>query len=304
MTEAQNNRTGKTDDQQKVSLTVGSLDRELRLGFKKWLPRFQAAIDEAPGATDTWESLSERCNEQDLEWAFYWAVDVMDTETYLPEILEEFGQKSRELLRNMQILRPLLKEVLLIKGAGIPVWHHYFGFLGLSEKEAIRFLSFQAYFDWFAAKLTLCVGKGKGSGLVSRSTKERSDLPVRKAKKRRRHSKTTGVLPAELPYLYVRDSTGRPHYEEVYLLLELAADAYGLDEFLSRDALDQRYKRLRHDHPHKVKEIIDDISEMWRKRIEDNERIDLIPFLIAREKARAKPIIDYVKALRSKDGMS
>jgi hypothetical protein len=321
MAEAQNNRTGPIDDQQKVSWTVESLDRGLRLGFKNWVRRFQTAINNAPGAVQAWKVLSEECNEQDLEWAFYWAVVRVETDMYAPEVFREFHRKSHKLLRDMLRLRPTLKEVMACKVGGVPVWYQYFGFLGLSEKEAVRFWVFQAYFDLFVAKLFLSVGKGKGSespGLVSRSPRGRLAMKVGSGKTPGGLPKPlappiellnfnakdcTIALPAELLQLYIKGETGRPHHEEVSVLLQLAADAYGLDEVGSGDAIEKRYKRFCRDHPGKVKEIMDDISEMWRKRIDDNERVDLIPFLVAREQARAKPIIDYIKALRSRHGM-
>lgn len=319
MTEAPKNRTGSTDDQQKVSLTVGSLDRDLRLGFKNWLPRFQAAVDDAPRTADAWEALSEKCNEQDLEWAFYWAVVRIKMELYAPEAFKDFQRKSHKLLRGILRLRPTLKEVMACKFDGTPVWTQYFAFLGLSRREAVRFWIFQAYFDLFAEKLALSVGEEKASessGSVSAYTGEKLGLSVRIVKKSGSKSKPPVeppsellhfntedcrfAVPGELLYLYIIDCTRRPHYRQVSVLLELAAKAYDLYAVFTQDAVEQRHKRFSRDHPQKVKEIKDDISEMWKKRIEDNERVDLIPFLFAREKVRTQPIIDYVKALRSK----
>src|ERR1035437_2115854 len=117
MAEVQNNRTSSAEDQQKMSVTVEGLDRDLRLGFIKWLPRFQTRIENAPGAAQAWDTLLEGCNEQDLEWAFYWAVDVIDTGTYLPKSLKKFHRKSADLLRGMRTLRPVLKDVMDAKAA-------------------------------------------------------------------------------------------------------------------------------------------------------------------------------------------
>ena len=279
MAEGQNKRTRSAEDQQKVSVTVESLDRDLRLGFIKWLPRFQTRIENSPGAAQAWDTLLEGCNEQDLEWAFYWAVDVIDTGTYVPN-LKEFNGKSADLLRRMRTLRPLLKDVMDAKVAGVPFWYAYFGLLGFSRKDAFRFRKFWADFTWFEEKLALCTGTTKGP---------------------RKRPKLRLALPGELLHCYVREGTGRPHHEEVSVLLEIAAKAYGLDvRIFSQGAIEKRYKRFCRDHPQKVKELNDDIRELWRKRIEDNDRVDLIPFLVARERAREKPVIEFVKGLYEK----
>jgi hypothetical protein len=49
MAKVQHDRTGSTEDHQKMSLTVENLDRSLRSGFKNWLPRFQMPVDNAVG---------------------------------------------------------------------------------------------------------------------------------------------------------------------------------------------------------------------------------------------------------------
>ena len=279
MAEVQNNRTRSAEDQQKMSVTVEGLDRDLRLGFIKWLPRFQTRIENAPGAAQAWDTLLEGCNEQDLEWAFYWAVDVIDTGTYVPN-LKEFNRKSADLLRRMRTLRPLLTDVMDAKVVGVSFWYVYFGLLGLSRKDAFRFARFWADFTWFEEKLALCTGTTKGP-------RKRPNPPL--------------ALPGKLLHLYIKECTARPHHEEASVLLAIAAGAYGLDvKVFSKDAIEQRYKRFCRDHPQKVKELNDDIRELWRKRIEDNERPDLISFLVAREQAREKPVIEFVKGLYEK----
>jgi hypothetical protein len=308
MTEERNDRTRPTEPQQNLSLTVRGLDRDLLLGFKKWQPRFQMAIDNAVGAAQAWDTLVEGCNEQDLWWAFYWAVVVMDTGSYFPEILKEFHQKSHELLHSIRNLQPILKEVMDIKISGAPVWYEYFGFLGLSEKEAFRFWRFSADLDWFARKLALSVGEGKKSkisGSVSPSPKEKLDLSKGKRKKPKSHSKPLLALPGELLHLYIKECSGKPHHKELSSLLELASEAYGLDvdKAFTQGAIETAYKRFCRYHSQKVNEIDEDIRELWRSRIEDNKRLDLIPFLIAREQARQERLIDYVKGLYSKPKM-
>jgi hypothetical protein len=279
MAEVQNKRTRSAEDQQKVSVTVEGLDRDLRLGFIKWLPRFQTRIENSPGAAQAWDTLLEGCNEPDLEWAFYWAVDTIDTGTYLPS-LKTFHRKSFDLLRRMRTLRPVLKDVMDAKMAGVPIWYAYFGLLGFPRKDAFRFWRLWADLTWFEEKLALCTGKTKGS-------MNRPKAPL--------------ALPGELVHLYVKECTGRPHHEEVSGLLEIAAEAYGLDvKVFSQEAIEQRYKRFCRDYPQKVQELNDDIRELWRKRIDDNERPDLIPFLVAREQAREKPVIEFVKGLYEK----
>jgi len=152
--------------------------------------------------------------------------------------------------------------------------------LGFSRKDAFRFWRFWADFIRFEEKLALCTGKAKGS---------------------RKRPKPPLALPGELLHLYIKECTGRPHHEEVSGLLEIAAQAYGLDvKVFSQEAIEQRYKRFCRDYPQKVKELNDDIRELWRKRIEDNERPDLIPFLVAREQAREKPLTEFVKGLYEK----
>ena len=49
--------------------------------------------------------------------------------------------------------------------------------------------------------------------------------------------------------------------------------------------MSQRYKRFRKNHSKELEEIGRDIGELWAER-EKGVRVDLIPYLIARRKAR------------------
>ena len=269
-----------------VAWTVESLGSELRSAFKRWLPRFNKKIHKAVKAREAWDKLVKGCDAEDLEWAFFWAIDQRDADLNAPKILQNFLEQSTDLLRRMDRLWPSLKELMDLRLWGTPVWLVYTEFFGFTEKEIWRFFRFPADLVWFKTKLQL-FGAGKKCSLSRR----RAPL----------------AFPAEVISFYINVCTGKPHHRETSLLLKLAAEAYGFemaeedeDDPFSQEAIEQDYKRRRREHRGDAQEIEGDIRELLAKRRTSNDRVDLIPFLVARKRSREKPSIDYVKGLYSK----
>ena len=269
-----------------VSWTVESLDSKLRSAFKKWLPRFKKRIHNTIDAPEAWDRLLKACDAQDLEWAFFWAVDQRDADVYGPKILKDFFEQSADLLGRMNELWPPLKKLMDLRLFETPVWWAYTEFFGFTEKEVWRFFRFPADLVWFKTKLQLF-----GAGKKFSWSRRRAPL----------------AFPAEIVSFYVNVCTGKPHHRETSLLVRVAAEAYGFampdedeDDPFSQEAIEQDYKRRRREHGNDVGERESDIRELLARRETTSDRLDLIPFLVARKKAREKPSIDYIKGLYSK----
>src|SRR5438445_9056046 len=81
---------------------IPPMDREDQWAFAKWVPRFREKIrtDERMAA---WDALAKkRCLPGDLEWAFYWAIDSMETASYVPakfRLLRNTGLGGKQMRR-------------------------------------------------------------------------------------------------------------------------------------------------------------------------------------------------------------
>jgi hypothetical protein len=76
----------------------------------KWRPRFHERIGltrskgaktatkeqdaQIPEANIAWNALSNKCNPEDLEWAFFWAIDSHDTALDLPQKIRAFYKQA------------------------------------------------------------------------------------------------------------------------------------------------------------------------------------------------------------------
>jgi hypothetical protein len=97
-------------------------------------------------------------------------------------------------------------------------------------------------------------------------------------------------------HVYAEQFAGSARHKETSLLLEAAAEAYNLEgTTFSLDAVARRYTRFRRKHWKDVEEIRSDIAELRSERLKKNKQLDLIPFHIARSKARAQSLLEYVK---------
>jgi len=95
---AEKNNLGARADIRKVSWTAESSGDELRTELKRWLPKFKENIHSMPKAAEAWDTLLKKgCDVQDLEWAFFWAVDVQKTLTMSPRFSRSF-MSSRPIL--------------------------------------------------------------------------------------------------------------------------------------------------------------------------------------------------------------
>ena len=82
-------------------VTIRSLDSQTQRGFGKWAPRFSERICTRERAA-AWNTLEEAgCLHEDLVWAFYWAIDSIDTATDVPNRLRAFRRDSIEVLREI-----------------------------------------------------------------------------------------------------------------------------------------------------------------------------------------------------------
>jgi hypothetical protein len=95
---AERSNFGAGADTGNVSRTAESLGDELRTELKRWLPKFKENIHNMPKATEAWDTLLKKgCDAHDLEWAFFWAVDVQKTLTMSPRFSRSF-MSSRPIL--------------------------------------------------------------------------------------------------------------------------------------------------------------------------------------------------------------
>lgn len=109
-----------------------------------------------PKATEAWDTLLKKgCDAQDLEWAFFWAVDVQQTLTHVPQILKKFHEQSADLVRKTSKLWPSLKKLMDLRVLERPVWYVYCQFFSFTEKEVWRFFRFPADLVSFQTKLRL-----------------------------------------------------------------------------------------------------------------------------------------------------
>ena len=86
-------------------------------------------------------------------------------------------------------------------------------------------------------------------------------------------------------------------HKETAVLLEAAGEAYNLDvsPSFSEAAVAQRYKRFIRSHGDEAKEIKRDLRMLRAERVKENQPLELIPFLIAREKGRARELMDLIE---------
>jgi hypothetical protein len=153
------------------------------------------------------------------------------------------------------------------------VWLLHFGFLELSMEQAHQFWKFQYELALFEARL-----KRLRQFIRRRKTSSRTITGLK--------GKVASLGEAVL-HLYIKECTGGVYHKETSILLEAAAEAYNLEEKTSfaQDAVSHRYIRFRKKHRTELEEIERDIAELWSER-DKGIRVDLIPFLIARRKAR------------------
>jgi hypothetical protein len=258
--------------------TIRSLDGQARSAFSKWLPLFQKRIG-TDELTAAWNVLLKGCDPQDLEWAFYWAIDNLDTADYAPEKLRAFHDQSVNVLHEIESLRPAVNKLVESKMLGEPMWYQYFALLRLPLEDAYRFRRFPADLARFEARLRLFKGR-KRSGVSAKTVNARVS------------AHWGAVL-----HFYIKECTGDLHHEETSVLLEAAAEAYNLETktSFSQGAVEHRFTRFCRDHRKEVEEIERDIRLFRTKRLNSNDRLDLIPSLIAMAKAQAQVLIDEIK---------
>jgi hypothetical protein len=134
-------------------LTIRSLDRQTRFSFDRWLPRFRAEIRTNEKAA-AWKALKKAgCHSHDLEWAFYWAIDSIDTASYVPAKLRAFREESLNVLREILRLQPAVNTLMELQVLQEPVWQLFFGLHELPTTEAVRFFRFQVQLAKFQAML-------------------------------------------------------------------------------------------------------------------------------------------------------
>jgi hypothetical protein len=261
-------------------LTVRSLDRQTQLDFHRWEIRFLESIRTTEQNT-AWETLGEAgCSFDDLDWALYCAIDEIDTArsegtaTSDPARFGAFHEDAVDALRRIRGLRPALHRLMEAKLQGEPLWYQFFGLLDLPTKWVYQFWKFQYELALFEARLKQLTGK------------ERSNSTVAELR-----AKVASSGAATL-HVYIKESTGSFHHEETSFLLEAAAEAYMLEDppSFALDAVCHRYTRFRKKHRKELEEIQRDIAELWSERFK-GRRVDLIPFLMARRKARFQLLV-------------
>lgn len=276
----QNERTHSGQTPVKVSdLTIGTLDRQTRWEFGKWIIRFQQRIRAGERAA-AWNTLGEGCLDEDLYWAFFFAIDDIDSATSFPSRFLTFREDSFDVLREIRRLRPTVHKLMEAKLWAEPLWYQFLGFYELPLKQVLQFWKFQYELAFFEARLKQFTGRG-----TSRTTVTALKASIA--------SHGEAVL-----HIYVKESTGKFYYEETSILLEAAAQAYNLEAGTSfaQDAVSHRYTRFRKKHRKDVEEIRRDIGELWSQRLNNNMRLDLIPYLMARRKARFQLLVrEYQK---------
>jgi hypothetical protein len=259
-------------------LTVRSLDRQTQLMFGKWVMRFLEKIGTGEQAA-AWDTLEEAgCLFEDLEWALYWAISAIDTSTCLPSRSRAFQEDSVDVLRAIGRLRPAVYKLMEDRLWGKPVWLLHFGFLELSMEQAYQFWKFQYELALFEARL-----KQLKQFMRRRKTSSRTITGLK--------AKVASLGEAVL-HLYIKECTGGVYHKETSILLEAAAEAYNLEEKTSfaQDAVSHRYIRFRKKHRKELEETERDIAELWSERYKGS-RVDLIPFLMARRKARFQLLV-------------
>ena len=257
---------------------IPPMDREDQWAFAKWVPRFREKIrtDERMAA---WDALAKkRCLPGDLEWAFYWAIDSMETASYVPAKLRAFAKASGEVRRKIRDLWPSLGVMMRLKILRYPVWSLFFGLLQLEKEEAVRFTKFLRELAQFEACLKLFPGKKTAASTLAQAQAE---------------CEAHGQV---ILQLFLKVFTGSVCHKETAVLLEAAGEAYNLDvsPSFSEAAVAQRYKRFIRSHGDEAKEIKRDLRMLRAERVKENQPLELIPFLIAREKGRARELMDLI----------
>jgi hypothetical protein len=285
----QNDRTHSGKSEANTSgWTIQGFDSQARWAFSKWLPRFEKII-RTDELTADWNSLLTGCDSQDLQWALYWAIDSLDAADHAPKKLRAFHEQSVDVLRKIKSLRPALHELVESRVLGEPVTHLYWLFFGLPIEEIIRFWGLPTDLAWFEARLKLFTGRRAPSS-GARFAKVGATAAARRG---------------AVVHVYVTECMGDPHHRETSVLLEAAAKAYNYDgrRSFSQGAVEHRYTRFCRYHREEVKEIECGVRELLSKRSKSAARVDLIPYLMARDRARAQPAIDYVKERYLKPSM-
>lgn len=276
-----NDRTHSGENSINLSdLTIRSLDEQTQWEFGKWLPRFRIEL-RTNERTEAWNALEEAgCRSQDLEWALYWAIDSIDTASCIPAALLAFRKESLNVLRVIRELRPSVQRLMEARVLLEPVWRLPFGFFKLPTREVVRFGRFQEDLSQFETRLKQFTGRSATSKSIT-------------------HLRAGPAAHGEaILHVFVEEFGDRVHHEESSILLEAAADAYNLEGTkFTEQAVTQRYTRYRAHHQREVKEIRDDMKAFRAERVMNNKPVDLIPFLLSREKIRAGEALEDLKSL-------
>jgi len=199
---------------------IGDVDKQ----FTLWNIKFDAELKE-PAAMLAWRTLTDhKCDPQALKSALYHAAVHLDGAQELSKRWKQYLAIRQSAFDHLSELQKTFLQLMALKFRSDQFMDHLFFFYGVKKREVVFFERFPELLERFE-----------------------SILKVLKVQTAKRHSLRAMLTAAgeSLLHIYVEDATEGFFPEEVAVLLEAGASAYGLSgPSYSMGAVRRRYLRF------------------------------------------------------------
>ena len=235
-----------------------------------------AAVESQPGKHAWNRLIKEHCDPEDLAWMLYRAIDNIDSANEFPKPMLAYMEARASVLRNINCLKAEFKQWMNVQFDGVQLW---FLLAKLSNPDV------GADRELFALFLVL-IDK------IEERLNELNEMPRRVKPLRSEHASQGEVwLQA-----YVESATKKLFRPEVSVLLEVAAQAYGLEGgVFTEDAVSRRYGRYRKHHPKTFAKLQQCLKDFRSERSSNVQKVELDRFLCQR---LLGPILDICRKIK------
>lgn len=200
--------------------------------FGRWEGKFDAALKRLD-RLKAWRTLVDRqCDPLALKSALYYAAEHLDAAQELPEKWRAYSSAWEDAVNPLIELEKTLQQLMAVRALGIQIADDLLWFYGVKKREIAFLKAFPAMLERIERILTLI------------------KVPTAIIQNRLKDKLT--ARGEALLYIYVKETTGKVFKEEVSVLLEAGAAAYGHEHMpgYGRDTAYRRYSRFKDREPH------------------------------------------------------
>jgi hypothetical protein len=193
--------------------------------LRRWERQFNRSLKEA-GAQEAWQKLTNHgCNAAALKSSLYYAACGLESAQDFPREFAAFIRAREATLIQLTQLKKTLQTLMAPNVLRTPVVSHLSSLLGVRTKYRRLFTEFLQRLNQFESILKI----------IDSPKQERIDI-----------ERDSEIARSEaLLHIYVKETTGKFFANQTPVLLQAAAESYGLDELpsYSAEAVNRRYRR-------------------------------------------------------------